>query len=87
MKKLFGIIMLFVLLCSCATIHSRGVVQQSENTYLVGVRGEGWDNVRKEVKRLADEKCPGYKILSTREKTILGRQKSVYWTIECPEGK
>jgi len=75
--------MLSLLLCSCSAIYSRGVVQQSENTYLIGVKGEGWDNVRAEVKRLAEGKCSSYKIISTQEQTILGRQKRIYWTIEC----
>lgn len=90
MNKLI-ILGILLLLLSCTTIYSHGVVQQSENTYLIGVRGKGWDNVRAEVKRLAEGKCPGYKILSTKETEIINipfvKQRRIYWTIECPEEK
>lgn len=86
MKRLFGIVMLFVLLCSC--IYSKGVVQQSENTYLIGARGEGKNRVKAEVKRMAEERCPDYKIISVSERLIVGATHwRIYWTIECPEGK
>lgn len=83
MKSLI-ILGILVLLSSCT--YSQGIIQQSENTYLIGARGEGKNHVKTKVRKMAEEKCPDYKIVSVSERLIVGLTHwRVYWTIECPE--